>query len=129
MLIKSRDPRPEDRTDRRRAAGAEAERDAAYLIDFDYKDHPGWAVIHDLRIEADGRTAQIDHLLISRCFEFYVLESKSFRSGFSVNDHGDFIRWGSGKPEGIPSPIEQNRRHISVLRGCGRADDAGQARH
>src|SRR3546814_3580528 len=51
---------------RNRRAGLKGERDSAYLIDFDYASSPNWAVIHDLRLEHGGRTAQIDHLLINR---------------------------------------------------------------
>ncbi len=52
-------------------AGIEGERDAAYHIDFHVQDRKNTGVIHDLRVElADGRTAQIDHLLINRAYIF-----------------------------------------------------------
>jgi len=38
-------------------AGAKAERDAAYQIDFYLRDGTNFAVIHDLRIEHGGRPA------------------------------------------------------------------------
>ena len=41
-------------------AGARGERDAAYQIDFDYAKESNRVVIHDLRLEVDGRVAQID---------------------------------------------------------------------
>jgi hypothetical protein len=37
--------------------------------------------IHDLRIEVDGRVAQIDHLVISRLLDVWVLESMHFSEG------------------------------------------------
>jgi hypothetical protein len=45
-------------------AGMRAEQDAVYLIDFDFRDSKNTAVLHDLRLEINGRVAQIDHLLI-----------------------------------------------------------------
>ena len=96
-------------------AGLKGELEAAYHIDFHLKDSPNWAVIHDLRIEWNGRVAQIDHLLIDRFLEIYVVESKSFRTKVRFANGGwerlNFNHW-----EGIPSPVEQNERHILVLR-------------
>ncbi len=96
-------------------AGVRGEAEAAYEIDFNYKAREGWAVIHDLRIEVGQRVAQIDHLLLNRLLECYVLETKSFSEGLGVNEHGEFVRFFGGRPSGMPSPIEQNRKHIAVL--------------
>lgn len=99
-------------------AGADAEEKAAYLIDFDLKQSHRTAVIHDLRIEVDGRVAQIDHLLIHHTLNVFVLETKSFQSGLRVKDDGSFERWNDFKKvyEGMPSPFAQNERHIAVLK-------------
>jgi hypothetical protein len=97
-------------------AGARGEREAAYEIDFHYAKHPNRVVIHDLRLEVDGRVAQIDHLIIDRLLTIWVCESKHFAEGVGVNDHGEWVRYWGGRPTGIPSPIEQNRKHIAVLR-------------
>ncbi len=137
MLIKSADDRSEDlqtlqqlleqpgiapqqaeridREIRKIRAGVKAESEAAYDIDFHYKDSNNWALIHDLRIEFQGRVAQIDHLLINRRMDFWVCESKSFSQGVSMNAAGEFTSFYAGRPQGIPSPVEQNRRHIAVL--------------
>jgi len=96
-------------------AGARGERDAAYEIDFHYATNPNRAVIHDLRLEVDGRVAQIDHLIIDRYLTIWVCESKHFAEGVGVNEHGEWVRFFGGRPSGIPSPIDQNRRHIAVL--------------
>ncbi|CAG4968819.1 nuclease-related domain-containing protein [Novilysobacter luteus] len=103
---------------RARRAGERAEREAAYLIDFDYAASPNWAVIHDLRIEHAGRVAQIDHLLINRWMDIYALETKSFHSGVKINDDGEFLRWNNYRKtyEGMASPLQQSERHIQVLR-------------
>lgn len=98
------------------AAGVSNEKDSAYHIDFRFGQSRNWVVLHDLRIEEKGRVAQIDHLLINRFLEFYVLESKSYSSGVQINDQGEFSIWVGRRSVGIASPIEQNQRHISVLR-------------
>jgi hypothetical protein len=101
-------------------SGIKGEQDAAYLIDFDYGDtNKNWCVIHDLRLEHAGRVAQIDHLLINRFMDFYVLESKHFNDGIRITEAGEFERWSSYKSvyEGMASPLEQNERHIKVLEG------------
>jgi len=108
-----------------RAAGIKGERESAYLIDFHFGASNNWAVIHDLRIEYNGRVAQIDHLLINRWMECYVLETKHFRDGVKITEHGEFMRWNSFKRsfEGMPSPLEQNDRHIAVLRDAMKTID------
>lgn len=96
-------------------SGVKGEAEAAYEIDFHFGPSKNWAVIHDLRLECDGRVAQIDHVLINRFLDVYVCESKRFGEGVSVNEHGEFAAFYAGKPYGVPSPIEQNRRHLTVL--------------
>lgn len=97
-------------------SGYRGEDNAAYFIDFDYRDKKNWAIIHDLRIEHSGYVAQIDHLLIGRMLEFYVLESKNFSNGIKITERGEFLTWGYKHYYSIESPIEQNRRHIVVLK-------------
>jgi len=96
-------------------AGIKGERESAYDIDFYSGAHKNRIVIHDLRLELNGRVAQIDHLVLNRLLEVYVLETKHFSEGVSINDQGEFSIWFGGKPRGIPSPLEQNDRHIAVL--------------
>ena len=98
------------------AAGAKGERDAAYEIEFHFGKVAKRATIHDLRLEVDGRVAQIDHLIIDRLLTIWVCESKHFAEGVAVNDHGEWSRYVGGRPVGMASPVEQNRRHIAVLR-------------
>lgn len=108
-----------------RKAGVKGESESAYLIDFHFAESINWAVIHDLRIEYNGRVAQIDHLLINRWMECYVLETKHFRDGVKITEDGEFMRWNGFKHvfEGMPSPLEQNDRHIAVLREAMKAID------
>lgn len=99
-------------------AGIKGEQEAAYQIDFAFKDSTHSVVIHDLRFEVNGRVAQIDHLLIGRSLVAFVLETKHFNSGLKINDHGEFLRWNNYQKtyEGMASPLEQNERHITVLK-------------
>ncbi|HEY5970417.1 MAG TPA: nuclease-related domain-containing protein [Pseudoxanthomonas sp.] len=101
-----------------RSSGIRGEKDSAYLIDFDYARSPNWAVIHDLRVEQDGRSAQMDHVLINRWMDIYVLETKHFHSGLKITEDGEFLRWNNHRRifEGMPSPLAQNERHIEVLK-------------
>lgn len=96
-------------------SGIKGEAEAAYEIDFYYGTSKNWMALHDLRLECDGRVAQIDHLLINRFLEIYVCESKRFAEGIAVNEQGEFAAFYGGKAYGVPSPIEQNKRHIAVL--------------
>jgi hypothetical protein len=94
------------------------EREAAYEIGFHYGDSNKLVVIHDLRIEVEGRVAQIDHLLLDRLLDIWIFESKHFAEGVGVNEQGEWVTYWNGRPHGIASPVEQNRRHVAVLRGA-----------
>lgn len=98
-------------------AGIKGEKEAAYFIDFAFKDSLNTGIIHDLRLEINGRVAQIDHLLLNRTMTFYVLETKYFHAGIKIGEDGQFLKWNNFKKnfEGMPSPLSQNERHIDVL--------------
>ena len=96
-------------------AGEKTERDAHYEIEFHLGENRNHVTIHDLRLDIEGKVAQIDHLIIARLLEVWVCESKSFSQGVSINEQGEWTTWRDRRPVGIPSPIEQNRRHIAVL--------------
>ena len=136
MIIKSRDPKDKDiaelgalleQTDapgkrflierelRAMRAGIAGEEDCAYYITFYFGNSGNWCVIHDLRIEHQGSVAQIDHLLINRLFDIYVIESKNFSYDVTINDSGEFTLKKGSRSFGIASPIEQNKRHIFLL--------------
>jgi hypothetical protein len=59
--------------------------------------------------------AQIDHLLINRFLDVYVLESKNFYYGIKITPEGEFLVWNGKTEQAIESPIEQNNRHIQAL--------------
>lgn len=96
-------------------AGMKGETEAAYEIGFHFGPSKNWAIIHDLRIECDGRIAQIDHIVINRLLDIYVCESKHFSEGIAINEHGECSAFFGGKPYGVASPFEQNKKHITVL--------------
>lgn len=76
-------------------------------------------VLHDLYLEDEGLTAQIDFLVITEKANF-VIECKNLIGNIEINNNGDFIRtvnYGKAyKKEGIYSPITQNRRHIDLIK-------------
>lgn len=96
-------------------SGMKGEGEAAYEMAFHFGAAKNMIVIHDLRLECNGRIAQIDHLLIDRFLKIHVCESKRFGEGVAINEYGEFAAFYKGKPYGVPSPIEQNKRHIDVL--------------
>lgn len=95
--------------------GDMSEGKAAYELDTHFGFNRNWMVIHDLRIEVHGQTAQIDHLLLGRCLDVWVLESKRLASGLKVLDNGECLTFRGGRPLAIDSPMEQNRRHVKIL--------------
>ena len=76
-------------------------------------------VLHDLYLEHDGLSAQIDYLLVTRK-RIFVLECKNLYGDITITSSGDFIRtmqYGKRtKKEGIYSPITQNRRHLDLIK-------------
>lgn len=101
----------------RLAPGIAGEQDAAHYLDMTFGSAKNSSLLHDLRLEADGQVAQIDHLLISRSFTFFLLETKSFRGSLHINEQGEFaVEYEANRRYGIESPLEQSRRHELVLR-------------
>jgi hypothetical protein len=95
--------------------GIQGERDAAYYLDTHFKDSENHVVLHDLRFEVEGDVAQIDHLVFYRGGGLYLFETKNFNGSLLINDRGEFTADYGRVRFGIPSPIEQSRRHERVL--------------
>lgn len=76
-------------------------------------------VLHDLYLEHEGLTAQIDYLIITRKHQF-LIECKNLYGDIEINSCGDFIRTFSygrrKKKEGLYSPITQNKRHLELIK-------------
>jgi hypothetical protein len=96
-------------------SGIKGENTSAYFLDFHFGESKNWAILHDFRIEHNGQVAQIDHLLINRFLEFYVLESKNYSNGMKITDDAEFLIYFGGRTKAVESPIEQNERHIYLL--------------
>ena len=98
-------------------AGNQAEESIAYDLNLRNRETNNWILVHDLRLVDGDDVAQIDHLLIVRTLDFFVLETKNFSGGVSIASNGEFeaIRL-DGTTYPIRSPIAQNDRHIVLLR-------------
>ncbi|MDN6423516.1 MAG: NERD domain-containing protein [Tetragenococcus koreensis] len=89
-------------------------------IAFELKNsHLPMYVIHDIYLEWDGYSAQIDYMIFTKklCF---IIECKNLYGNITINSTGDFIRTiqykGRKKREGIYSPITQNQRHMDLIK-------------
>lgn len=74
-------------------------------------------VLHDIYLEIDDLTAQIDYIVVTRKLIF-IIECKNLYGNIEIDNAGNFVRqFGSSSPkEGIYSPITQNQRHLRVLK-------------
>lgn len=94
--------------------GYKSEKENAYYLDFEFKNSTHSIILHDIRLEYNGRTAQIDHIFIGRT-GVTLLESKSFTGELTIKDDGSLlVKYGSNINT-YPNPIEQNNRHAQVL--------------
>lgn len=96
-------------------SGIESEQQNAYYINFYLEKSKNLIVLHDIRLEHKGRTAQIDHMLISRA-GIELLESKSFKGSLTINDDCSLDVDYSGTIKSFPNPLEQSKRHAEVLK-------------
>jgi predicted RNA-binding Zn-ribbon protein involved in translation (DUF1610 family) len=72
-------------------------------------------VLHDLYLEHEGLSAQIDFLVITRKRNF-VIECKNLYGNITINNNGDFVRTVGNKQEGIYSPATQGKRHLELIK-------------
>jgi len=98
-------------------SGCKGERDAAHFLNRELGDDERMMILHDLRIDAGGEFAQIDHLVVHRYqAAAWVLETKNYSGRLSCDEHGDWTVWYNGKPQPVPSPVNQARRQCKALR-------------
>lgn len=95
--------------------GIEGERDSAYFLDQYFKGGENHVILHDLRLVFEGDVAQIDHLVINRGIGIYLIETKNYAGNVSINEHGEFTVEYDDDRFGVPSPLEQSRRHARIL--------------
>lgn len=91
------------------------QRDSTYHLDFFFKESQDWAVLHDLRLEIGEQVAQIDHLLIGRQLDIYVIESRYYNSDVKIDESGAFHCMVNKKPVMVASPIARNQRYVEFL--------------
>ncbi|OFV69601.1 HRDC domain-containing protein [Acetobacterium wieringae] len=76
-------------------------------------------IIHDLHLQHEDLTAQIDYVVVTRKLVFFI-ECKNLYGNIEIDNQGNFVRsypWnGRTVREGIYSPITQNQRHLEVYR-------------
>ena len=74
-------------------------------------------VLHDLYLEHNGLSAQIDYLIVTKRHVF-VVECKNLYGNIEITRNGDFVRTVNfgryNKKEGIYSPVTQNQRHMEL---------------
>jgi Nuclease-related domain len=102
-----------------KASGIDAEKEAAWHIERQFGNIKNYRVLHNIIIP-DHRSSspcQIDHLVIGRFWDFLVLETKSTKNGCAFKESNQtWSRIHNGRPQPMPSPIEQNKRHIQCLK-------------
>lgn len=81
--------------------------------------HIPMIVLHDLHLEYDGLSAQVDYMIITTKL-ILIVECKNLYGHIEVDNRGNFIRSfefnGRFKKEGIYSPITQNERHLELIK-------------
>ncbi len=96
--------------------GLEGENEIAYQLK---KAHIGMYVLRDVKIHYEDLTAQIDYVLITPLYTYYV-ECKNLLGIITINDKGDFIREyvfnGKKVKKGMYSPLRQVEAQREVLR-------------
>lgn len=97
-------------------SGIKGEAESAYQLNFYFGQSHDWIILHDLRLVDRRQVAQIDHLLINRCLQIFVCESKRVAGSIIINEFGEFSHQYQGKIQGMPSPLQQNKRHITILK-------------
>jgi len=107
---------PEDQVPIAKAhlAGLKAEKEMAYYLAARFGEHRDLAVFNNLKVEHRGMVAQIDHLVLSR-WSAYFIETKSVGHKININADGQWARVYGRKFRDIESPIEQSRRHETIL--------------
>lgn len=87
--------------------GLDGEKEIAYQLK---KSNLGLYVLHDINIEYEDMKAQIDYIVISKAYTYFI-ECKNLYGNITVNENGDFIRTylynGKQYKKGIYSPLRQ----------------------
>lgn len=74
-----------------------------------------YKIIHDILIKSNGRTIQIDHLVIS-IYGIFVIETKNYKGWITGSDNSEY--WTKnmfGNKYKFYNPLKQNKAHILAL--------------
>lgn len=78
----------------------------------------GMYVLHDINLEIDGLSAQIDYIVITPA-KCYLIECKNMVGNITIDNNGQFIREyninGKKIKKAIESPLRQSERHREIL--------------
>ena len=96
--------------------GLDGEKEISYQLQ---KANIGMYVLHDVKVKYEDLTAQIDYIVITPIFTYYI-ECKNLIGNITVNEKGDFIREytfnGKKVKKGMYSPLRQVEAQKEVIR-------------
>ena len=96
--------------------GLDGEKEIEYQLK---KANVGMYVLHDVKLKYKDLTAQIDYVVITPVFTYYI-ECKNLVGNITVNEKGDFIREyninGKKVKKGMYSPLRQVEAQREVVR-------------
>ncbi len=89
-------------------------------IEFDLSNaNIGMYVLHDVNLEYEGLKAQIDYIIITSAYTYFV-ECKNLIGNITIDSNGNFYReYYRDKmkiKEGMYSPISQAQRHVEIFK-------------
>jgi len=96
-------------------AGSSDEGTAAHFLNLEFKQSKNWVLIHDLRLQHNDDIAHIDHLLIGRDMDVFVIDSRNYTYDVAISEKGEFSYFYNSAPYATSSPIEQNKKWIKLL--------------
>lgn len=96
-------------------SGFEAEKQMSFYLKRAFSEDDNVYVINDLRLQVEDEYAQIDHLVLHQ-YGFIIIESKSVTDKICVNKYGEWKRIYHNQESGMPSPIQQAKRQIDILK-------------
>lgn len=84
--------------------------------------HMPMYILRDINLKYSDFSSQIDYIVITKS-GIYVIESKNLFGNIKIDDKGNFVRSYEINDklyeEGIYSPIEQNEKHLELLKFIG----------
>lgn len=107
------------------SAGLKGELDVTHLLEKSLGNDT--YILNDVNLKEGRNTAQIDHLVVSPR-GIFVLETKNWRGEIRGDEQGprwEQVRTPGARPVRLSNPVQQNRRHVDVLRA--RLESAGIA--